>query len=237
MSQTNYDRLLILFAALILILAIMTGCTPETAVSSTPIQSPAPTETPTSREQYDEPLSGALNFAERPSPTNLETATITLILINATLAADDEEVAIDGRGLETPLRHLDHCGSFFFNGEQLSIAGNRVSSRAAYAVLMDYSGISLSTGGSNTRENILNEDVTEYPVPLALDTDFTFYTIGLGETYTVNLWQGEQNGNQISTSYKRPLENSFSRVTLSESHEITILHNVPITYRDPVVCE
>lgn len=237
MSQTNYDRLLILFAAVILILAIMTGCSPETAVSTTPNPSPAPTEPPTSREQYDEPLVGELSIAERPSPADPDVQTITLILINATLDADDEEVAIDGRNLETPLRHLDHCGSFFFDGEQLSIAGNQLSSRAAYAVLMDYSGISLSTGGSNTRENILNNDVTEYPVPLALDTDFTFYTIDLGDSYSVNLWQGEQDGNQISTSYKRRLKNRLGQVTISENHEITILHNVPVIYREPGICE
>lgn len=102
---------------------------------------------------------------------------------------------------------------------------------------MDYSGISLSTGGANTREDILNNDVTAYPVPLALDTDVTFYTIDLGETYLINLWQGEQNGNQISTDYKRPFANKLGRVTISESHEITILHNVPVTYRAPGICE
>ncbi len=237
MSQTNYDRVLILFAAAILILAVLTGCSPETAVSNPATQAPEPTEAPTSREQYDEPLVGELSFEERPSSTNPDVQTITVILINVALDADDDEVAIDGRNLETPLRHLDHCGSFFFDGEHLSIAGSQLSSLAAYAVLMDYSGISLSTGGSNTRENILNNDVTEYPVPLALDTDFTFYTIDLGETYTTNVWQGEQDGNQISTSYKRPFKNRLGRVTISENHEITIVHNVPVTYRAPGICE
>lgn len=223
MTQRFFDRCLIVFAFWILILAILTGCTPGTEA--------------TPNEQFAEPLVGELNFEERPSPTNPDVQTINLILINATLAADDDDVAIDGRGLETPLRHLAHCGSFFFDGEQLSIAGNRLSSRAAYAVLMDYSGISLSTGGANTREDILNNDVTAYPVPLALDTDVTFYTIDLGETYLINLWQGEQNGNQISTDYKRPFANKLGRVTISESHEITILHNVPVTYRAPGICE
>lgn len=235
MTQRFFDRCLIIFALLILILAVLTGCAPNTESPTT--DNPQPTNPPTSREQHDEPLIGALSFAERPSPTNPDTQTITLILINAALAADDDEVAIDGRGLETPLRHLDHCGSFFFNGEQLTIAGNQLSSRATYAVLMDYSGISLSTGGSNTRENILNNEVTAYQIPLALDTDFTFYTIELSAPYKVTLWQGEQNGNQISTSYKRPFAHKLGRVTISESHEITILHNVPVTYRDPIPCE
>ena len=243
MTQRTFDRCLIIFAFLILILAFLTGCTPETdAQPSEQFDEPLvgelnSEEESSSGEQFDEPLIDELNFEERPSPTDPEIPTIDLILINATLTADDEEVAIDGRGLETPLRQLDHCGNFSFDGEQLTIAGNQLSSRAAYAVLMDYSGISLSTGGSNTRENILNNDVTEYSVPLALDTDFTFYTIDLGDSYTVNLWQGEQNGNQISTSYKRPLENKFGRATISETHEITILHNIPVTYRDPIICE
>jgi hypothetical protein len=236
MTQTIFDRCLIFFAFVIVLLAVLAGCTPETAVSPTTPDS-SPTDTPTSREQYDEPLIGELSFEERPSHANPDTPTINLILINATLTADDDKVSIDGRGLETPLRQLDHCGNFFFDGDQLTIAGNPLPSRATYTVLMDYSGISLSTGGSNTRENILNSDATEYPVPLALDTDFTFYTIDLGDPYTINLWQGEQTGNQITTIYRRPVEGQFGQVTLSESHDITILHNVPVTYRDSIECE
>ena len=61
MTQTIFDRCLIIFAFLILILAILTGCTPESAVSSSTSLS-SPTDTLTSREQYDTPLVSNPNF-------------------------------------------------------------------------------------------------------------------------------------------------------------------------------
>jgi hypothetical protein len=68
MTQTIFDRCVILFALVIIILAVLTGCTPETAVSPTTPNS-SHTNTPTSPEKYDEPLIGELSFEKRSSPT------------------------------------------------------------------------------------------------------------------------------------------------------------------------
>lgn len=107
MTQRFFDRCLIVFAFWILILAILTGCTPGTEA--------------TPNEQFAEPLVGELNFEERPSPTNPDVQTINLILINATLAADDNDVAIDGRGLETPCATWTIAAASFLMGNSSAL--------------------------------------------------------------------------------------------------------------------
>ena len=235
MNQTIYDRIIIIFSFGMVILALMTACSPPTAVS--PQDTPAPTEPSPTPEQYAQPLLGELTFEERPSNNDTTTPTIDLILINATLQADDERTNRNGGGLDTPHLNLYHCKAAYFDGDQLFYERLQVSSRARFAVLMHYAGANLSGGGDNSLTKILTEEETQLQIPLALDTAVTFYTINLTEPYEIALWQGEQSQNSVTTSYQRPISGQPNTVTASEAHTITIIRNVPIVKWDPGECE